>query len=73
VRKETLPFAATWKHCGSMMLSEISQRKTNTVRYHLYVESEKAKLKKQRVEWWLPEEEGWGIGEMLFRVINFQL
>ena len=26
------------------MLSEISQRKTNTVRYHLYVESEKAKL-----------------------------
>ena len=26
------------------MLSEISQRKTNTIGYHLYVESEKVKL-----------------------------
>ena len=40
-----LPLAATWMGLEGIMLSEISQtfrqRKTNTVRYHLYVESKK--------------------------------
>ena len=31
---EMLPFAATWMDLGSIMLSEISQKKTNTVWYH---------------------------------------
>ena len=35
------------------MLSEISQTKTNTVGFHLYVESKIVKPIKQRIEWWL--------------------
>ena len=38
---EILPFAATWMDLEGIVLSEISQRKTNTVWYHLYVESKK--------------------------------
>ena len=38
---ELMPFAATWVHLENITLSEISQRKTNTVLYHLYVESKK--------------------------------
>ena len=33
-----LPFAATWMN---IVLTEISQTKTNTILYHLYVESKK--------------------------------
>ena len=38
-KNEILPFAATWMDLKGVMPSEISQRKTNTVWYHLYVES----------------------------------
>ena len=40
-KKEYLPFAATWMDLDGVTLSEISQTKTNTVWYHLYVESNK--------------------------------
>ena len=41
-KNETLPFATTWMDWEGIMLSEISQRKTNTVCYHfLYVEYKK--------------------------------
>ena len=36
-----LPFATMWMDLESIMLSEISQRKTNTVCYHLHVKSKK--------------------------------
>ena len=36
-----MPFAATWMDLEGIMLSEISQKKTNTVWHHLYVESKK--------------------------------
>ena len=36
----------------------IRDRKTNTASSHLYVESKKAELREQRVEWWLPGVEG---------------
>ena len=39
-KNEILPFA-TWMDPEGIMLSEISQTKTNTPCYHLYVESEK--------------------------------
>ena len=39
-KKEILPFVTTLMDFDSMMLSEIRQRKTNTTRYCLYVESE---------------------------------
>ena len=40
-KNEILPFATMWMDLESIMHSEINQRKTNTVRYHLYVESKK--------------------------------
>ena len=40
-RNEILPFARMWMDLDSIMLSEISQRKTNTVCYPSYVESKK--------------------------------
>ena len=39
--KGILPFAATWMDLESIVLSEISQRNTNTVLCHPYVESKK--------------------------------
>ena len=35
------PFAATWMDLEIITLNEVSQTKTNTVLYHLYVESKK--------------------------------
>ena len=41
-KNEILPFATTWVDLeGIIMLSEISQRKTNTLHYHLYVQPKK--------------------------------
>ena len=41
-KNEILPFEAAWMDLDSIMLrSEISQTKTNTVSYQLYVESKK--------------------------------
>ena len=44
-KKGILPFVTTWMSLESIVLSEISQRKTNTVCPHLYVESKKAKVR----------------------------
>ena len=38
-KNEILPFAATWMYLEGIRLSVLSQTKTNTVWYHLYVES----------------------------------
>ena len=38
-----LPFATTWIDLENIMLREMSQIKTNTVCYYLYVESKKTK------------------------------
>ena len=40
-KNEILPFVRTWIDLQGIMLDEINQRKTNTVPFHLYVESEK--------------------------------
>ena len=39
-KNEIMPFAAPWMDLEIITLSEVSQRKTNTIWYHLYVESE---------------------------------
>ena len=38
-KNEILAFVAMWMDPENIMISEIIQRKTNTVCYHLYVES----------------------------------
>ena len=38
-RIDILPFGATWVDLEGITLSEMSQTKTNSVQYHLYVES----------------------------------
>ena len=45
-KKGVLPFSTTWIKLESIMLSELSQtkKKTNTIWYHVYVESKNAKL-----------------------------
>ena len=37
-KNEIIPFATVWMDLEIIILSEISQRKTNTI-YHLYVDS----------------------------------
>ena len=38
---EILPCATTWVDLEGIVLSEVNQRKTNTVCFHLYVESKR--------------------------------
>ena len=42
-KNEIKPFVATWMDLEIIILSEISQTRTNTIGYHLYVESKKKK------------------------------
>ena len=39
-KNEMLPFAATWMELKGIMLCEISQRKTDIICFHLFVELE---------------------------------
>ena len=39
-KNEIMSFAATWMDLEIIILSEVSQTKTNIIRYHLYVKSE---------------------------------
>ena len=47
-KNEILPFVATWMDLEGIMLSEISQTKTNTMWSHLYVESKTKQTKTPR-------------------------
>ena len=40
-KNEMWPFVATWMELESVMLSEISHTKTDTIRFHSYVDPEK--------------------------------
>lgn len=64
-KKEILPLATTWRELESMMRRETSRRKADTVRFHLYAESEKQnKTRRQGAERRSPEGEGgWGPGD----------
>ena len=42
-KTELMPFATTWMDLETVILSEVRQRKTNIIGYHLYVESKKKK------------------------------
>ena len=41
IKSEILPFASTWMDLEGIIISEISQRKTNTECYHLHADSKK--------------------------------
>ena len=66
-KKKILPFATTWMDPEGIMLSEISQRKTNTVWYHLYVNLKKPYLQKQRDNGGYQGLRGRQNGEMLVK------
>ena len=42
-KNEKFPLTTTWMDLEGIVFSEIRQRKTNTVQYHLYVESKTSK------------------------------
>ena len=66
--KEVLPFVKTWMDLEGIRLSEINQKKSsNTVWYHLHIESEKVKLK-NGCRMVFSRGRGWGDGEMSVRV-----
>ena len=39
IKKNEVPFAATWMDLEIITLSEVRKRKTYNIRYHLYAES----------------------------------
>ena len=68
-----MPFSATWKDLEIITLSEVKQKKTNIIWYHLYIESKiidtdeltyKTDSQAQRTNLWLPERKRSGKGEM---------
>ena len=70
-----MPFAATWMNPEGTVLGEVSQRKTNTIRYHLYVESKK-KSQTQEKQTQSSIYQGLGVREMVrswSKGTNFQL
>ena len=68
-KNEIMPFAATWMDLDIIILSEVSQTKTNTIGHHLYVESKKYTTNElihktgvdsqtQKTNLWLPKGKG---------------
>ena len=68
-KNKIMPFAATWMELETLILSEVRKRKTNTIWYHLYLESnirhkwifpQKRKSWTWSIDLWLPRGEvGW--------------
>ena len=52
-----MPFVTKWMDLKGIVPSEISQRKTNIVCYHLHGESIKqtTQVHRYKTDWWLPE------------------
>ena len=38
-KNKIIPFAATWMELDTLILSEVTKRRTNTIGHHLYMES----------------------------------
>ena len=69
-----MPFVATWMDLEIIILSEVRQKKTNIICYHLYVESKKMiqmnlftkhkHSQTQKTNLWLSKGKGWGRGKL---------
>ena len=68
-KNKTLPFLITWIDLGGIMLSKLRQGKTDTIQFHLHVESKEqnkwrdeaeADSQIQRRNWWLPDGSRFG-------------
>ena len=73
MKRGILSFVTTWMDLEDIMLSEITQRKTNIICFHLYVDSKKAKPPETEIRMVVPR--AWGGEEqvMLVKESNFQL
>ena len=49
-KNETLLFSTAWLDLEGIMLSEIRQRKTNTMSFHLYAESKEQNKQTNKTE-----------------------
>ena len=49
-KNEIVPLATMWMDLQVIMLSEISQTKTNTIWFHFYVESKKQNKQKAEID-----------------------
>ena len=63
-----MPVAATWMDLEIIMLNEVSQRKTNIIEYHSYVESNflndtNEHIYKTKTNFWLPKGKCQGEGK----------
>jgi len=56
---EVLPLKTTWMDLEGIMLSEISQRRTNIIWSHLYVKSKTAKLIETESGMMITRGRGW--------------
>ena len=67
-----MPFAAIWIDLEIVILSELSQTKTDTIGYHSYVESKRVQLiyktelesQMQKTNSWLPGDKRAGRGKL---------
>lgn len=60
IRKRVMTFATTWMDLVDIMLCEISQKKTNTAQFHIYVESKKTKLSETETRMVVARCSRWG-------------
>ena len=72
-KKKILPFVTTCLDSEDITPTKISQRKTNTVGYHLYVDLKERQTHKNRVKWWLPGSGGRGNSRDVVKDTNLQL
>ena len=75
---EILPFETTWMDLESIMLSVRSQRKVNTVRYHLYAESKKYNklvniTKKKQTHRYRAQTSGYVLWEERYKLFGYML
>ena len=62
-KNEIMPFAATWMDLEIVILSQVSQTKTDIVWYHLYMQSKKNELiYDTETDFWLWENGRDGLG-----------